>query len=136
MFQTSRLGSPQLEATFDTIIEVFLFLDKSGNGNLNKKDMVKALNETSPWEKSPSHITKSRFSINCFTGCTLNFILFLYFLNEVFFFFLVEFLLISLFSFQNMQKKWTGTKMGRSVSGSSSLLSLIGLELTWMKICL
>ena len=87
MFQTSRLGSPQLEATFDTIIEVFLFLDKSGNGNLNKKDMVKALNETSPWEKSPSHITKSRFSINCFTGCTLNFILFLYFLNEVFFFF-------------------------------------------------
>uniref|UniRef100_A0A2N9G5V1 EF-hand domain-containing protein n=1 Tax=Fagus sylvatica TaxID=28930 RepID=A0A2N9G5V1_FAGSY len=58
---TSRLGSPQLEATFDTIIEVFLFLDKSGNGNLNKKDMVKALNETSPWEKSPSHITKSRF---------------------------------------------------------------------------
>ncbi|KAF3975707.1 hypothetical protein CMV_001059 [Castanea mollissima] len=58
---TSRLGSPQLEATFDTIIEVFMFLDKNGNGKLNKKDMVKALNETSPWEKSPSHITKSRF---------------------------------------------------------------------------
>lgn len=82
LFQTSRLGSPQLEATFDTIIEVFMFLDKNGNGKLNKKDMVKALNETSPWEKSPSHITKSRFSIKCFTGYALNFILFLFFIAK------------------------------------------------------
>jgi len=58
---TSRLGSPQLEATFDTIIEVFFFLDKNGDGKLNKKDVVKALNEASPWEKSPSHITRTRF---------------------------------------------------------------------------
>ncbi|KAG2721111.1 hypothetical protein I3760_02G066300 [Carya illinoinensis] len=58
---TSRLGSPQLEATFDTVIEVFLFLDKNGNGKLNKNDMVKALNDASPREKSPSHITRTRF---------------------------------------------------------------------------
>jgi hypothetical protein len=64
LFQTSRLGSPQLEATFDTIIEVFFFLDKNGDGRLNKKDVVKALNEASPWEKSPSHITRTRFSMN------------------------------------------------------------------------
>ncbi|XP_041000075.1 probable calcium-binding protein CML22 isoform X3 [Juglans microcarpa x Juglans regia] len=59
--ETSRLGSPQLEATFDTVIEVFLFLDKNGNGKLNKNDMVKALNDASPQEKSPSHITRTRF---------------------------------------------------------------------------
>ncbi|XP_042966732.1 probable calcium-binding protein CML22 isoform X2 [Carya illinoinensis] len=58
---TSRLGSPRLEATFDTVIEVFLFLDKNGNGKLNKNDMVKALNDASPREKSPSHITRTRF---------------------------------------------------------------------------
>lgn len=54
--------SPQIEATFNTIIEVFLFLDKNGVGKLKKKDVVKALNEASPREKSPSHITRSRFS--------------------------------------------------------------------------
>ncbi|XP_042966735.1 probable calcium-binding protein CML22 isoform X5 [Carya illinoinensis] len=59
--ETSRLGSPRLEATFDTVIEVFLFLDKNGNGKLNKNDMVKALNDASPREKSPSHITRTRF---------------------------------------------------------------------------
>ncbi|CAK9165518.1 unnamed protein product [Ilex paraguariensis] len=55
---TSKMGSPQLEATFDAIIEAFLFLDKNGDGKLNKKDMMKALNEASPREKSPAHITR------------------------------------------------------------------------------
>lgn len=64
MFQTSKMGSPQLEATFDTIIEVFLFLDKNGDGKLNKKDMVRALNDSNTSERSPAHITRSRFS-NC-----------------------------------------------------------------------
>ncbi|EEF44236.1 conserved hypothetical protein [Ricinus communis] len=50
-----------LLATFDTIVEAFLFLDKNGVGKLKKKDVLKALNEASPWEKSPAHITKSRF---------------------------------------------------------------------------
>ncbi|XP_021911342.1 probable calcium-binding protein CML22, partial [Carica papaya] len=52
---TSNMGSPELEATFDTIVNVFLFLDKNGDGKLNKKDMIKALNEACPWEKSPAH---------------------------------------------------------------------------------
>lgn len=56
------MGSPQLKSTLDTIIEAFLFLDKNGDGKLNKKDMVKAMNEDSPLEKSPMHITKTRFS--------------------------------------------------------------------------
>lgn len=62
LLQKLKMCSPQIEATFNTIIEVFLFLDKNGVGKLKKKDVVKALNEASPREKSPSHITRSRFS--------------------------------------------------------------------------
>ena len=63
MFQTLKMDSPQLEATFDAIVEAFLFLDKNGVGKLNKKDMIKALNEASPWERSPARVTRTRFSI-------------------------------------------------------------------------
>ncbi|XP_017975502.1 PREDICTED: probable calcium-binding protein CML22 isoform X3 [Theobroma cacao] len=59
--ETLKIDSPQLEATFDTIVEAFLFLDKNGDGKLNKKDMIKALNEASPWERSPAHVTRTRF---------------------------------------------------------------------------
>ncbi|MCD7451400.1 hypothetical protein HAX54_011708 [Datura stramonium] len=58
---TSKIGSPELEATFNTIVEAFLFLDKSGDGKLHKKDVIKALNEECPCEKSPSHVTRTRF---------------------------------------------------------------------------
>ncbi|PIA36030.1 hypothetical protein AQUCO_03400136v1 [Aquilegia coerulea] len=57
---TSKMGS-ELEATFNTIVEAFLFFDKNGDGKLNRKEMVKAMNEASPWERSPGHITKTRF---------------------------------------------------------------------------
>ncbi|KAI3925906.1 hypothetical protein MKW98_028042 [Papaver atlanticum] len=57
----SRMGSPELEATFDTIVEAFMFLDKNGDGKLNKEEMVMALNEASPWEKSPGRISRNRF---------------------------------------------------------------------------
>ncbi|XP_004299109.1 PREDICTED: probable calcium-binding protein CML22 [Fragaria vesca subsp. vesca] len=58
---TSKIDCPQLEATFDTVIEVFVFLDKNGDGKLNKTEVVKALNEASPREKSPSHVSRNRF---------------------------------------------------------------------------
>ncbi|KAL2463305.1 putative calcium-binding protein CML22 [Forsythia ovata] len=58
---TLKMELPQIDSTFNTIFEVFLFLDKNGDGKLKKKDVVKALNEASPWEKSPSHITRTRF---------------------------------------------------------------------------
>jgi calcium-binding protein CML len=57
----SEMGSPQLKATFDTIVEAFMFLDRNGDGKLNKKEMVKALNDACPSEKSPAHITRNRF---------------------------------------------------------------------------
>ncbi|KAJ7957723.1 Calcium-dependent protein kinase [Quillaja saponaria] len=57
---TSKMDSTQLETIFNTIIEVFLFLDKNGDGKLNKKDMINALNEAYPLERSPAHMTKSR----------------------------------------------------------------------------
>ncbi|KAJ0034713.1 hypothetical protein Pint_25414 [Pistacia integerrima] len=56
-----KVGSPELKATFDTIVDAFLFLDKNGDGKLNKKDMLKSLNESYPREKSPAHVTKNRF---------------------------------------------------------------------------
>lgn len=60
--QTLNANWPQIEPTFNSIIEVFFFLDKRGDGKLRRKDVVRALNEASPKEKSPSHITRSRFS--------------------------------------------------------------------------
>ncbi|PIN11265.1 Calmodulin and related proteins (EF-Hand superfamily) [Handroanthus impetiginosus] len=59
---TLKMYWPQVEATFNTIIEVFLFLDKNSDGKLERKDVVKALNQASPREKSPSRITHTRFS--------------------------------------------------------------------------
>lgn len=60
-FQTSKMGSEH-EVTYNAIVEAFLFFDKNGDGKLNRKEMVKAMNEASPWEKSPGHITRKRFS--------------------------------------------------------------------------
>ncbi|XP_030553211.1 probable calcium-binding protein CML22 [Rhodamnia argentea] len=59
--ETEKIGSPSIEATFDAIIEAFLFLDKDGDGKLKKKDVIKALNEASPTEKTPRHVTMKRF---------------------------------------------------------------------------
>ncbi|GLU08708.1 hypothetical protein SLE2022_256050 [Rubroshorea leprosula] len=58
---TSKMGSPDIESTFNTIVDVFLFLDKNGDGKLNKKDMIKALNDSTPLEKSPAYVTRTRF---------------------------------------------------------------------------
>ncbi|XP_039683595.1 probable calcium-binding protein CML22 isoform X3 [Medicago truncatula] len=51
----------QLGQVFDKIIEIFLFFDQNGDGKLNKKDMVRTMNETNPRERSPAHVTKNRF---------------------------------------------------------------------------
>lgn len=63
LIQGTKFGSPVLKATFDTIIEAFLFLDKNGDGKLNKKDISKAMNDHFPLEKAPIHVTTTRFSM-------------------------------------------------------------------------
>ncbi|XWS09137.1 hypothetical protein CRYUN_Cryun40dG0060200 [Craigia yunnanensis] len=35
--------------------------DNNGDGKLNKKDMLKTLNEAFPWERSPARVTRTRF---------------------------------------------------------------------------
>ncbi|KAJ1375742.1 EF-Hand 1, calcium-binding site, partial [Sesbania bispinosa] len=50
-----------LGEAFNTMVEVFLFFDKNGDGKLNWEDMVRTLNETNPRERSPAYITKDRF---------------------------------------------------------------------------
>ncbi|KAK1413695.1 hypothetical protein QVD17_35472 [Tagetes erecta] len=57
----TTMGSLELNATFDSMIDAFLFLDKNGDGKLDKKDMIKAMNDDFPKEKSPTHITMTRF---------------------------------------------------------------------------
>lgn len=61
--QISRIGSQKLEATFDLIVEAFSFLDKNGDGKLNKKEVMVALRKNSAKEKSPNRINTKRFSI-------------------------------------------------------------------------
>ncbi|KAK7293251.1 hypothetical protein RJT34_16114 [Clitoria ternatea] len=56
-----KAGLVQIGEIFNTIVEVFLFFDQNGDGKLNQKDIVRTLNETSARERSPAHITKSRF---------------------------------------------------------------------------
>ncbi|WOL14398.1 hypothetical protein Cni_G23178 [Canna indica] len=60
-FATHKNGSEQIEATFNMLVEAFAFFDKNGDGKLEKKDFVLALNETSFRNKSPSHIARRRF---------------------------------------------------------------------------
>ncbi|KAL8172297.1 hypothetical protein V2J09_024101 [Rumex salicifolius] len=57
---TSPTGFAELEGTFDTMIEAFMYMDKNNDGKINKKDMINALDHT-PWERSPAHITRTRF---------------------------------------------------------------------------
>ncbi len=46
--QKSRIGLPQLEATFDTIVEAFVFFDRNKDGYVSKEDLVDAINRSSP----------------------------------------------------------------------------------------
>ncbi|RZR92574.1 hypothetical protein BHM03_00020886 [Ensete ventricosum] len=57
----SNSASRHIEATFDKLAEAFAFLDKNGDGKLDKKDIILALNEASSKEKSPTHVTSRRF---------------------------------------------------------------------------
>ncbi|KAK9152281.1 hypothetical protein Syun_010590 [Stephania yunnanensis] len=57
----SRLGLPNLEATFETLVNAFVFLDKNKDGYVSKNEMVEAINETTAGERSSGRIAMRRF---------------------------------------------------------------------------
>ncbi|OVA19695.1 EF-hand domain [Macleaya cordata] len=57
----SRMGLPNLEATFETLVDAFVFLDKNKDGCVSKSEMVHAINETTSGERSSGRIAMKRF---------------------------------------------------------------------------
>ncbi|CAL5341532.1 unnamed protein product [Camellia sinensis] len=57
----SRMGMPSLEATFETLVNAFVFLDKNKDGYVSKSEMIDAINETTTGERSSGRIAMKRF---------------------------------------------------------------------------
>ncbi|KAF5727873.1 calcium-binding protein CML21 [Tripterygium wilfordii] len=56
-----RMGMPDLEATSETLVNAFVFLDKNSDGYVSKSEMVQAINETTSGERSSGRIAMKRF---------------------------------------------------------------------------
>lgn len=50
-----------LETTFETLVDSFVFLDKNKDGFVSKTEMVHAINETAAGERSSGRIAMKRF---------------------------------------------------------------------------
>jgi calcium-binding protein CML len=59
------MGMPNLEATFETLVDAFVFLDKNKDGYVSKSEMVQAINETASGECSSGQIAMKRFGKLC-----------------------------------------------------------------------
>lgn len=57
----SRMAMPNLEATFEILVDTFVFLDKNKDGYVSKSEMVQAINETTAGERSSGRIAMRRF---------------------------------------------------------------------------
>ncbi|KAJ0045647.1 hypothetical protein Pint_03618 [Pistacia integerrima] len=55
----SRMGMPKLEATFETLVDAFVFLDKNKDGYVSRNEMAQAINESG--ERSSGRIVMKRF---------------------------------------------------------------------------
>ena len=55
------MALPNLEATFETLADAFVFLDKNKDGYVSKSEMVEAINETTSGERSSNRIAMKRF---------------------------------------------------------------------------
>lgn len=55
----SRIGLPDLETTFQTLVDAFVFLDKNKDGYVSKNEMFQAINESG--ERSSGRIAMKRF---------------------------------------------------------------------------
>ncbi|XP_039055606.1 probable calcium-binding protein CML21 [Hibiscus syriacus] len=54
-----RIGMPNLEATFETFVDAFVFLDKNRDGFVSNNEMVHAINESG--DRSAGKIAMKRF---------------------------------------------------------------------------
>ncbi|XVF70977.1 hypothetical protein PTKIN_Ptkin11bG0205500 [Pterospermum kingtungense] len=57
--EAKSMGMPNLEATFETLVDAFVFLDKNKDGYVSKNEMVQAINESG--ERSSGRIAMKRF---------------------------------------------------------------------------
>ncbi|ESR65996.1 hypothetical protein CICLE_v10009385mg [Citrus x clementina] len=55
----SRMGMPKLEATFETLVDAFVFLDKNKDGYVSRSEMTQAVTESG--EGSTGRIAIKRF---------------------------------------------------------------------------
>lgn len=60
-YAKSRLGMENLEATFEILVDAFVFLDKNKDGYVSKSEMVDAINETSSGKPSSGRVAMQRF---------------------------------------------------------------------------
>lgn len=56
-----KVAMPNLETTFETLVDAFVFLDKNKDGYVSKSEMVEAINETTSGERSSGRIAMKRF---------------------------------------------------------------------------
>jgi calcium-binding protein CML len=59
--QKIKMGLGNLEATFETLVDAFVFLDKNKDGYVSKDEMIQAINETTTGERSSGPIAMKRF---------------------------------------------------------------------------
>ncbi|KAJ4747962.1 calcium-dependent kinase-like protein [Rhynchospora pubera] len=57
----AKMGLGNLEATFETLVNAFVFLDKNKDGYVSKEEMIQAINETTSGERSSGRIGMKRF---------------------------------------------------------------------------
>lgn len=55
------MGLPNLEVTFETLVDAFVFLDKNKDGHVSRNEMIQAINETTSGERSSGRIAMRRF---------------------------------------------------------------------------
>lgn len=56
----SKIGLPKLEATFDTIVEAFIFFDSNGDGYISKEEIIQSIYQISP-SRSADRLGVKRF---------------------------------------------------------------------------
>ncbi|XP_073526143.1 uncharacterized protein [Phyllobates terribilis] len=56
-----RMGTPELDVVFETLVDAFVCLDQNKDGHVSKSEIVSAINETASGERSSGRIAMRRF---------------------------------------------------------------------------